>query len=71
MDVGVRHFHAEHGDPDALAGHCGLERCRDLAGEVPQSPVGRFVEVEDVVVLDILGDYKGVALASGLMSRKA
>ena len=66
MDVGVGHFHAQDGDPDPLAGNRRLERDGDLAGESPEAGVGLLVQVEDVIVLHLLGNHEGMPLGKGV-----
>lgn len=61
VDVGVGHFHAQHGHAYALAGDRGLESRGDRAREVPQAAVGGFVEVEYVVVFDVFRYHQSVS----------
>ena len=65
VDVGVWHFHAEHGDTDTLAWNSGFERERDLACEGGQTLVGDGVESEDVVTLRLFRNDQGVSFRHG------
>ena len=61
MDMGVGHLHTEHGDAHPLAGHGGLQGLCYLAGKNPQALIGSLIQIEDLVVLAVLGNHQCVA----------
>ena len=62
MDVGMGNLHAENGHTDPLAGNSLTEGDGHLAGEGRQTGIGLLVQMEDIVILDMLGDDEGMAL---------
>ena len=70
MYVGMRNFHPQHGHTYALAGNSRLDGQCDLAGKSPKAVVCGLVEVEDIVVLNILGDDKGMPFSEGVNIQK-
>ena len=62
MYVGMRNFHSKNGYSHPLARNRCLEGDGHLAGKSPETFVGLFVKMEDVVVLYVLRDDQGVPL---------
>ena len=58
----VRDFHAQDSDAHPLARDGLADGDGDFAGELRQALIGLFVQVENVVVLHMLGNHEGVAL---------
>ena len=62
MDVGMRNLHSKHGYPHPLAWDGSFQGYCDLAGKCPKAGISFFIEMEDVVVFHVFGDYQSVTL---------
>ena len=68
--MSVRDFHPEHRNPYALARDGGLHSDSHLAGKSPELPVEFRLQIENVIVLDVLGDYQSMALCKRVNIQK-
>ena len=60
MDMRMRHFHAEYRHAYPLARYGVFHRDGHLAGEIPQAGICLLIKMEDIVILQMLGDDQGV-----------
>ena len=71
MNVGMRDLHSENSHAYPLARHCCLDGKSYFACKRPKTFVNVLIQIEDIVILNVLWDYKGMTLRQWIDIKKS